>query len=601
MCGILGYIGERKIKEKLKIEALNSIRHRGPDNHQIINFSNNYFLGHTRLSIIDLEDRSNQPFKYKDYYLTYNGEIFNYKSLKNSLIKLGHNFNTNSDTEVIIHSYEEWGSECVKYFNGMWAFCIYDINEKIAFLSRDRFGIKPLKYSYVNNQLYFASETKAILPLLEKKATPNKTKIVNFIKESEGIFSKDTWFNEIKNLEPGTNLIFKDNYIKFEKYFRSFEKSHDRLSNNYLNELDRSIKLRLNSDVPVAFTISSGVDSTSIALIAKKYISNLKCYNAKFNHDESEHKLSSKFCLDNDLSIDFSVNHFSSYDDAKKLIYHLESGHQSTAIFPLFSLYKQISKDGYKVVLEGQGADELMAGYESSNYIYFLLDLIINLKILDFFKIIFSKKDFSLVESLNRYSRLILSDKMRDIIFYFRNGLVFKSKYFFTKRETRKLKSGYNYFINFLNKQYTQTLSSLLHYGDSISMIFSVESRLPFMDINLSNFIRSKSNNNLMGILNGKFTGKLIHKKNMIKYLPDYILNNKKKGFPAPVEQIISSDWANDIFNNLRFTLEYDIINKDFVNKLKNQDLSNIDKNLLYRILLTEVWFIVFFSKNKDE
>ena len=215
MCGILGFVGDN-LPSKDQIEkSLEKISHRGPDNREYKIIDRNCFLGHTRLSIIDLDIRSNQPFSIDNYHISFNGEIFNFQDLKEQLETIGYKFKTKSDTEVLLYSYIHWGDKCVERLNGMWAFCIYDKNTKKAFLSRDRFGIKPLRYHLKNNCLYFSSEAKSIFPLLNYSLKPNIEKIINFIKESEGCFSANTWFEEIHNLLPGHNAIFYNGQFKF--------------------------------------------------------------------------------------------------------------------------------------------------------------------------------------------------------------------------------------------------------------------------------------------------------------------------------------------------------------------------------------------------
>jgi len=593
MCGILGFIGE-DLPSKTKIEnSLNKISHRGPDNKEYKIIDDNCFLGHTRLSIIDLETRSNQPFSLDGYYISYNGEIFNFQDLKNELEIIGYIFKTKSDTEVLLYSYIHWGEKCVEKLNGMWAFCIYDKSSKKAFLSRDRFGIKPLRYHLKNNSLYFSSEAKAILPLLEYGIKPNIEKIINFIKESEGCFSTNTWFKDIYNLLPGYNATFFNGEFKTYQYFGSPSKSiSESQSKFFLNNLKNTIKLRLMSDVPLGYTMSSGLDSTSIVRLANSFDGNNtgNTYTAAFNSEESEHNLAKKFALQYKLKNKVVNNNFSNSDVINKLVYHLESGHGSPAIFPLFSLYDEINKDGIKVVLEGQGADEILGGYVSANYIAFLISKLKKGKLKDLFKIYRSKKDFSFFEALSKYSRVVLSPRLRDFIFFLNNWNFIKFKHLFTRREKRRYKTTDNYFSNFLNRQHSETLTNLLHYGDAISMAYSIESRVPFLDINFVNYCSNLSDDFKMGIYNNKFVGKLIHRKATEEILPDYILFNKKKGFPTPVEQILNSDWAQNYMNDLKYIKKYKVLKSSSILKIENNK-SKLSNNLLYRVLITEVWF----------
>ena len=598
MCGILGFIGE-DLPSKIKIEnSLNKIAHRGPDNIEYKIIDDNCFLGHTRLSIIDLETRSNQPFNIDDYYISFNGEIFNFQDLKNQLEIIGYTFKTKSDTEVLLYSYIHWGEKCVEKLNGMWAFCIYHKISKKAFLSRDRFGIKPLRYHLKNNSLYFSSEAKAIFPLLEYDIKPNIEKIVNFIKESEGCFSTNTWFKDIYNLLPGYNATFCNGEFRTYQYFEGPSKSIiESQSKFFFNNLENTIKLRLMSDVPLGYTMSSGLDSTSIVRLANLFDRNgaINTYTAAFDSKESEHDLAEKFALQYKLKNKVVNNKFSNSDVINKLVYHLESGHGSPAIFPLFSLYDEINKDGIKVVLEGQGADELLGGYVSSNYIAFLISKFKKGKLKDLLKIFKSKKDFSIYEALSKYLRAVLSPMLRDFIFFLTNWNFIKLKYLFTKREKRLYKTSNNYFSNYLNRQHSETLTNLLHYGDAISMAYSIENRVPFLDIDFVNYCSNLSDDYKMGIYNKKFVGKLIHRKEMEEILPDYILFNKKKGFPTPVDQILNSDWAKFYINDLKYLKKYKVLKSSSIFKIENNK-SKLSNNLLYRVLITEVWFQKFFN-----
>lgn len=596
MCGILGFIGN-ELPSGVKFEkALNKISHRGPDNIEYNHIDVKCILGHTRLSIIDLDSRSNQPFNIGDYFITYNGEIFNFKELKNQLQDNGYVFKTNSDTEVVLYSYIKWGEKCVEKFNGMWAFCIYDKKNKKAFLSRDRFGVKPLRYHFKNKNLIFASEAKAILPLVDYKVKPNIEKIINFIKESEGCFSTSTWFDDIYNLLPGYNAIFCNGELNTYQYFKSPAKQS--FSSNpkvFLKKLKNAINLRLISDVPIGYTLSSGLDSTSIVALAKSYEDDLATYTAGFRSIESEHNIVEKFTNEYKIKNKIIFNEFKDENAINKLVYHLESGHGSPAILPLFSLYNKISEDKIKVVIEGQGADELLAGYVSPNYIPFLFSKLKSLNFKDFIRIVKSKKDFTISEALSKFFRSALLPFTRDIIFFFKNKNLLKVKYFFTKREKRLYLKSSNYFSDYLNRQHSQTLTNLLHYGDAISMAFSIESRVPFLDINFINYCSSLSDDNKMGIYDNKFVGKLLFRKEMESVLPNYILHNKKKGFTTPVYKIINSDWAKSILNNLQNIKSHEILSLSSIKKIENNK-SQFSENILFRILITEVWFMNFYK-----
>ncbi|MAJ89902.1 MAG: asparagine synthase (glutamine-hydrolyzing) [Flavobacteriales bacterium] len=596
MCGILGFIGNEMPSVEKFENALNKISHRGPDNIEYNQIDNKCILGHTRLSIIDLESRSNQPFQIGDYFITYNGEIFNFIELKTQLQENGYVFKTKSDTEVLLYSYIHWDEKCVEKFNGMWAFCIYNKKNKKAFLSRDRFGVKPLRYYYKDKNLIFASESKAILPLVNHKVKPNIEKIINFIKESEGCFSTSTWFDDIYNLLPGHNAIFCNGELNSYQYFKSpVKKSLSSNSKIFLKKLKNAINLRLISDVPIGYTLSSGLDSTSIVALAKSNEDDLVTYTAGFRSIESEHKLVEKFTNEYKIKNKIIYNEFKDEKAIHKLVYHLESGHGSPAILPLFSLYDKISKDRIKVVIEGQGADELLAGYVSPNYIPFLFSKFMSLNFKDIIRILKSKKDFTKSEALSKYFRSALLPFIRDLIFFFKNKNLLNVKYFFTKREKRLYLKSSNYFSNYLNRQHSQTLTNLLHYGDAISMAYSIESRVPFLDINFINYCSNLIEDCKMGIYDNKFVGKLLFRKEMESILPDYILHNKKKGFTTPVHRIINSDWAKSFLCNLRHIKSHSILSLSSINKIE-KNKSQFSENILFRILITEVWFKNFYE-----
>ena len=240
MCGIAGYIGFKNIPQENINRTLKIMQNRGPNNQQFISDSldqNNIFLLHSRLSIIDLDERSNQPFEKDNLVIIFNGEIYNYLEIRKKLIKLGHNFTTNSDTEVIIEAYKRYSYRCVDYFEGMWAFVILDKKKKSFFFSRDRFGEKPLYLLELGNEIYFGSEIKFIFSLLGKSLDVNYQKISQFlICGFRSILKKETLFLGVRELPPSTNLVLRNNFIKLENKYWTLNFKPERISDSEIYE-----------------------------------------------------------------------------------------------------------------------------------------------------------------------------------------------------------------------------------------------------------------------------------------------------------------------------------------------------------------------------
>ncbi len=384
MCGIFGYVsfdGHTINRDRFQASLLKMI-HRGPDFQNSLFFKDDTIaLGHVRLSIIDLTDAANQPMAVGPYYVIFNGEIYNYIELKQELSVRGCQFHTHSDTEVLVRAYECWGEDCVNRFNGMWGFAIYDTRDHSLFCSRDRFGVKPFNYYVDDRRFIFSSEIKSIIAYEPSLRVPNYNSIALFCREGVNGEIPETWFDKINRLLPGHNLVVKNNKMSMYRYYSysehtqriSFEDAKEQFYELFLD----ACRLRMRSDVPVGVTLSGGLDSTSIVAAVRQFHSDpLNTYTAHFpdfadDEYQAAQKTNQQFALDgNPVQIDYGND---SIDTINRLIYHLESGHFSPAIFPLWKVYESASKD-VTVVLEGQGADELLAGYIEAFASPYLLD-----------------------------------------------------------------------------------------------------------------------------------------------------------------------------------------------------------------------------------
>ena len=388
MCGISGYItGNKRINHNSIKNTLNLMMRRGPDNQgffQNLAHKKKVTLLHSRLSIIDLNQRSNQPFSIGQYTVIFNGMIYNYLELRKKLKKKNCIFKTNSDTEVLLQSYIKYGEKCVEHFEGMWAFAIWDNNKKKLFISRDFFGEKPLYYHLSKDGFFFGSEIKFIKSLSELSFKINEDQVnKNLFNGYKSLFkTNQTFYKEIFILENATSITIDLNLkISKKKFWKPTLKIDNKINsreatNKLQNLLIKSLEMRMRSDVPVAFCLSGGIDSALLASIAKK---KLDKKISTFSIIDSDQRYSEKGNI-KDIIKDLKCNNELIYLDYKKenffsRIKNLTKYHDgpvATISYYIHSfLSERISNASFKVAISGTGADEIFTGY----YDHFALHL----------------------------------------------------------------------------------------------------------------------------------------------------------------------------------------------------------------------------------
>ncbi|MBX0310943.1 MAG: asparagine synthase (glutamine-hydrolyzing) [Sulfurihydrogenibium sp.] len=599
MCGIAGIISKTKIeKESIKdiIERMNNtLIHRGPDGEGYY-YGDNFVFAHRRLAIVDLSDAGKQPMEYMDrYIITYNGEMYNYIELKKELESYGYEFKSHTDTEVIMASYDFWGVECLNKFNGMWAFVLYDKKENKFFISRDRFGIKPL-YFYKNDEIFiFASEIKAILMHPQVETRPNITFLESYLKLGCREYLKETAFENIYRFdfahyfEGNIEDIFHN--FKLNRYWdikpnlsrEKFDpKKAKEYAEKYYNLLEDAVRIRLRADVKIGSALSGGLDSSSVVYIINKLLKEQgkeelqETFSSVYKREDAEYCDESQFINIVAQKLNVKSNQIEPKEEdipgeIEKMIWHLENPPENS-LMSSWHTYKLISYTDVKVVLNGQGADELLAGYLSYLTFYLssltLTDLI--KESLALLKIPRSLK-YIIVGFLIGIYRLIFSNKGDKILIF-----IFK----------KILKKD---FVPDLNKKLAEDIKTglvtLLHYDDHTSMAYSIESRLPFMDYRVIEFLASVPA--CYKIHNGwtKYLARLAFDG---KLPDDIVWRRDKMGWPIPEKTWFEgrlSKWFHDRINlcNICKTLGVSSIPKRFNKKVRMMILSVWEKKFLIK------------------
>jgi asparagine synthase (glutamine-hydrolysing) len=578
MCGITGIIYKNKNVEAAELEKMTEkIKHRGPDSSGIY-MDKNVGFGHRRLSIIDVSDHSNQPFFYKDLILIFNGAIYNYLEIKDELISHGYIFKTTSDTEVLLLAYDKWGVDCVKKFNGMWSFAIHDKKQNIVFCSRDRFGVKPFYYYADGDQFIFASEIKAVLEI-KKVTTVNTQIILQFIETNFTEHNNETFFEGIFKLPGSHSLVYdlKTNVFQIYKYYElEFNAEVSKLNlqdsiNLFEEKFQESIKLRLRSDVKIGSALSGGLDSSYIVAISAKQFKVKKDFNAVTvgslhkEEDEGDRARIISDCLGIENSIIYpDKNEFEKL--IPQVIYSLEEPFGGLSVYMQTFLMKQAQKLGIKVLLDGQGADEVLLGY--SNYTAAFLK---NHGLKDNVKFLLNLRshyDISIFKGLLIY--LYYSNFNVRKTYLKLRGLGLKSKYkkLIEYNHIRTLNNSYkNIFELQKNEIFWAQIPQLLRWEDMNSMAYGIETRLPYLDYKFVETCLSINNNFKI------FTGwsKYILRKNLQKHIPDEIAWNRKKiGFNPPIEEWWPrSEEITNTINNSQIIKE---LFKDKFNYINDRD-----------------------------
>ena len=545
MCGIFGLISkDGKIPDKDSIEnAINQLKHRGPDDSGSF-FEKNIVLGNRRLSILDLSDKGHQPMQYQGLTITYNGALYNYIELREELIGYGHRFTTNTDTEVILAAYLQWGKECVLRFNGMWAFAIYDPEDQILFCSRDRFGIKPFYYIWISETLAFASEIKAFTPLDLWQPTLNQEVVSDFLIKGLQNHTDQTLFKDVKQLLPGHHLVFdlKTHRFSITKYYDittikpDDQISFDRAAIEFRKLLKDAIRLHSRSDVKVGAALSGGLDSSSIVALQQEISdgqSNFEVVSYSsdvLQFDESKYVKS----LVKRYPVGVHWARISFEEMIKKMDDVIRSQDEpllSASLIAQYFVFKAAKKNNIKVMLDGQGADELLAGY-GTYYLPYLKEIGIN----NIFK--FSREMFGLLKK----HQIKFSKKLS----FFRQDTDYRQ--FIKLAESKPVlpPRGFRNYSNYMIQK--GILPALLQFEDRNSMAHSVESRVPFLDYRLVEFCMSLPAG--FKIRNG--VRKAILREGMKNDLPKDILNRyDKMGFVTPQEY-----WINQHKKVIRETIK---------------------------------------------
>ncbi len=603
MCGICGFNWDDK--DLLK-SMLNSMKHRGPD-HSDKYIDNNFSLGYNRLSIIDLK-KGNQPIYNEDHSLVlfFNGEIYNYKELRKKLEKK-HDFITNTDSEVVIHAYEEYGVNFLHKLDGMFGFVIYDTKKKELFMARDRLGIKPLYYYSDKKRFIFASELKAILCFEETNKKLSFSAFNDYL-TYRYCRGQQTIFSKIKKIKPGHYLRFVKGKINIKKYwgldFKVNNESFETSVKKFGELLETSIKNRLISDVPVGALLSGGIDSSAIvALMAKNTEHPVKTYTLGFEEgNKNEFKyariVADKFGTEHK---EFMIN--SSYiNTLPKVIWHLDEPIADPTAIPNYVLAKKASKD-VKVLLNGEGADEFFMGYEQYKKMTLLryynnLPKLIRktvLKAVEFLPkepFFYKLKDFINLEKNipKSYLELISVFGTKEKTMVVKKPLIKKMS---INQSEKNIKSYFNNKLDYYTKQSYHDISNFLPDNmlvkyDKTTMAHSVEGRVPFCDHKIGEFAASLPINYKLNSRMDKY----ILRKSMKNILPRSIIKRPKQRFFVPTDIWFKKefgDYSQSILeNNKEITNRF--FNIKYIKKLLDKD-KMISNTILKANPMTKLYY----------
>lgn len=624
MCGICGSLSltGKPVDKELLGKMTTIMAHRGPDGEgQYV--SEGVGLGHRRLSIIDLAGGA-QPISNEDHslHIVFNGEIYNFIELREELEGKGHLFRTRSDTEVVIHGYEEWGNNCVNRFNGIFAFALWNSNNKTLFLARDHLGVKPLYYIRLRDKLLFASEVKSLLQ--DKDVTREvDIKSLGELFSLRYVPSPNTLFKNIKKLPPGHWMVSTANHIQINKYWNWIPHVMDvppeqELIETYQGMLEEAIRLQMRSDVPVGLFLSSGMDSATILAIMSRHVAKpIYTFTIGFEGGEKTNETADA----RQIATRFGATHtemmvgprdYENYYD--RYLWDIEEpvGNETAAAFYFVS---KMASEKVKVVLTGQGADEPWAGYHRY----------LGVKLSNFYSRlprVLTDCANTVVHMLPRNERLkrgvtalhepdmltrfgkiysFYSTEMKSRLFQDWVKMDIAQDGYEAKEALRHLYGDVPGLDPLAQMLYIDTRANLpddlLMVNDKTSMANSIEARVPFLDYRLVEFIETiPSNLKLKG-----FQGKYLHKKAVKKWLPLKVINQKKKGFDNPINIWLQNKMKTYVGDCL-------LSEKSSVNRYFNQDYI---KSLLllhethredylrhiYLLVSFELWHQTFIAK----
>ncbi len=633
MCGINGIAFSSRSGRRVERVALESMRdvltHRGPDDYGIF-IDGPVGLGHRRLSIVDVA-AGHQPMTNEDgaLQIVYNGEVYNHADHRPSLEARGHTYQTHCDTETILHLYEEKGARCVEDLRGMFAFAIWDARRRELFIARDRLGVKPLYYAHTaDGSLYFASEIKAILEAQAVAAEINYAALPDYL-ANHAPSGEETLYRGIKRLLPGHTLLWRDGELHVEKYwdvsFADADGSTERRSEKDLIEewtemFRTSVRLRLMADVPLGMFLSGGIDSSAIAAVMSELVSEpIKTFSVAFNEREANELeyariVARKFGTDHHEVV-VSADEF--FDALPRLVWHEDEPLAHLASVPLYFV-SRLAQKHVKVVLTGEGSDELMAGYARYRKTVYNLSLGERYNTLApaplrraVARAIDAAPAGSRLKQKLQRTFLCLPADLESL--YFDNFAVFPramQKHLLASETVERAGAHLDPYagvrrlveetdartlLNRLLYADTKTyLHELLMKQDQMSMAASIESRVPFLDHRLVEFTaRLPERLKLRGL-----TTKYVLRRAMKGVLPEEILTRGKMGFPVPVGKWFRSSHRHviDEYVTGERAAARGIFKRDFVNTLTSEHLSGErdHSSRLWSLVNFEIWLRQF-------
>jgi len=632
MCGIVGVInwGNEAILEKMT----SIIEHRGPDDSGMKWFpESNSGFGHRRLSIIDLSPAGHQPMPNDNgnLWITFNGEIYNYKEIREELAKLGHKFKSHSDTEVILKSYEQWGVECLQKFNGMFAFAIYDIEKRKVFGARDRAGVKPFYYAHSGDALVFGSEIKSILA---GEFIPNEIDYDAIYTPIHYQISNKTGFKNIHKFPAGTYFIFEDGKLEIKPYWeiKPSENKNIKLE-QAIDELDELLhsttKYQMVADVPVGLLLSGGLDSSIIAaLMVKNTDKKIKSFTIKFNQDD----LKQQGNVDDSHYARIVAKHHG-FDHTEiviepdvvdllpKMIWHLDEPIADPSAINTYLISKAARDNGIVVLLNGMGGDEIFGGYRA--YLACLTadayqkvvpgfgDAMLKSIIAKIpqasskrnFKYVRWAKEFLNYSNMNRFERYITAGNVslthENFNKYYANAPYnVEDSYYYKRQKQMFYDNDMSYLTKMcLNDTRVYMVDHNLAYSDKAAMAASIEGRPPLTDHRIMEYMFTLPPEMRIH----KRVQKYLLKKTSERHVLNEIIYRPKAPFSAPMRSWLKGPLAELVGDVLSETSikKRGIYNPSYVTSLIEKNKSGIQDNsqLIFRLLTNELWFRTFFDK----